>query len=347
VPSGACIGDESVKERSPDPSLPYEYCAITELMTSLQSAVQKTGAARYADMIDGLVLNAAQGARFPDGMAISYLTMDNRRSATAEQGHGRRQKYSPTHEDVAVCCNPSAVKLLPYYVNRMWMHTNVDSGGLAVLFYGPCSVTVQIDGVRVAIEQITDYPFSEQVVLRVMPEQDVAFPLRLRVPGWSQEMAVDAGDADVVRDGDYLVVNKVWRRGEEVTVNFSVDIRLEYAVNGEGFVTRGPLLYVLRIPEKQTPTKAYQLSGFHDYDCVPAETGPWERELHLQAVGKSAGFAVHHNLDADMEYPWESESTPTQLQGDLLDPSGAPVPVSLVPIGSTVLRQVTFPLWHS
>ena len=34
--------------------------------------------------------------------------------------HGRF-KLSPTHDDVACCCNPNATRLLPHYVSSMWM----------------------------------------------------------------------------------------------------------------------------------------------------------------------------------------------------------------------------------
>ena len=71
-------------------------------------------------MGEKLVLNAAQGARLPDGTCVTYFSRDNRYRATS-QGSGGRFKFSPTHEEIAVCCNPNASKLMPYYVDGMWM----------------------------------------------------------------------------------------------------------------------------------------------------------------------------------------------------------------------------------
>ena len=51
---------------------------------------------------------------------------------------------------------------------------------------------------------------------------------------------------------------------------------------------------------------------------------------------------LHREEDADVLHPWTE--SPIKLRGSLLDKSGAPVPVALVPVGCTVLRRVTFPV---
>ena len=136
VPSGALTGDESV-HGLPMPDMGYEYCTITELMFSLASALQKSGDSAHGDWIENLTFNAGQGARFADGTGICYLSAENRLEALASRPDSYtffhtagRFKYSPTHEDVAVCCNPNAVRLTPHYVSRMWMQLR-DRPGVA------------------------------------------------------------------------------------------------------------------------------------------------------------------------------------------------------------------------
>ena len=46
-----------------------------------------------------------------------------------------RYKYSPTHQDVAVCCVPNAGRIYPYYVKSMWLRTT--KGLQAALFALP------------------------------------------------------------------------------------------------------------------------------------------------------------------------------------------------------------------
>lgn len=128
LPSGALLGDEGI-HGLPAPETGYEYCTTTELLLSLSSQLQKFGEVTVADHIERLAFNAAQGARLPDGTGLAYLSQDTRLEARASRpdsyshlhATAGRFKYSCTHEDIACCCNPNAVRLLPHYISRMWM----------------------------------------------------------------------------------------------------------------------------------------------------------------------------------------------------------------------------------
>ncbi|MDX1416742.1 MAG: glycoside hydrolase family 127 protein, partial [Candidatus Promineifilaceae bacterium] len=183
VPSGALIGDESI-HGLPYPEMGYEYCTMFELMNSISNAAQKFGRVEYGDWIENITFNAAQGARFTDGKAICYLSAENRLRALDVmpdtysnhryqfdptlkeiwQGNphqdwqrGGRFKFSPTHEDVAVCCNPNAVRLMPHYTSKLWLRVN-DSSDLVAFMYGPSLLETVVNGVPVAIVQDTHYP---------------------------------------------------------------------------------------------------------------------------------------------------------------------------------------------
>ncbi|MEO1573846.1 MAG: beta-L-arabinofuranosidase domain-containing protein [Pseudomonadota bacterium] len=113
---GGPIGDEWITGRHAHHDTGYEYCSLQELLHSYAVLLQKTGEARWADRMEWLVYNAAQGARHPDGHSIAYCKTDN---STDVLGHADmdnpqneiRYKYSPAHQDVAVCCAPNAGRL--------------------------------------------------------------------------------------------------------------------------------------------------------------------------------------------------------------------------------------------
>jgi len=358
TPSGACIGDECIEGRKPDPNLPYEYCAMTELLISAQSALAKTGDSGFARMAENVALNAAQGARLPDGKAISYLTRDNRYRAT-HQGALGRFGYSPTHEQAAVCCNPNAGKLMPYYVSRMWMRQDEPEEGLVAVLYGPGSVTTRINGISVRIDEETHYPFSEEIRFTLHPEQEVAFPIIFRDPRWSRQTQTVAEGAAIQRDGDYCVVRKRWQAGDKVTLTFRAEIFPVRAINGETALRRGPLLYALPIPHERRTLRTYPVAGFADYDMLPIgddgaatsqpgndsamqEAPPqWRYRLPSAGEQEDFGFVFHRDPDADMLHPWDR--SPVRLDG-LLTRGADQVRASLVPIGCTVLRRVTFPV---
>jgi len=54
---------EEITQEDQRPDMPYEYCSTFYLIHSLIWAMQKTGEARYGDMLERSLFNAAQGAR--------------------------------------------------------------------------------------------------------------------------------------------------------------------------------------------------------------------------------------------------------------------------------------------
>ncbi|MFA6546127.1 MAG: beta-L-arabinofuranosidase domain-containing protein, partial [Limisphaerales bacterium] len=155
VPGGSCASDEGVMNHLPMPDQPYEYCTTTELSTSLESALQKTGRTKYADMIERAVFNAAQGARTPDGKCVAYLSSATLPEALEDHdipySGKKRHKLSPAHDVGGACCSANAVKIMPYYTSAMWMKS-VKDDGLAALLFGPSKVHTIVKGVPVTVD---------------------------------------------------------------------------------------------------------------------------------------------------------------------------------------------------
>jgi len=340
VPSGTCIGDENIEGRAPLPSLPYEYCGITELTISLQSALQKSGQAEWGDRIERIAFNAAQGARLPDGKAISYLTKDNRHSAAVSDGHQSKFQYSPTHETGALCCAGNAVRYMPHYLSGMWMRTEKGDQpeGLAALLYGPCRVKTKVQGVNVDIHTITNYPFDESLVFVIKAEEEVEYPLYFRIPKWSVKSEVIAEGVDITEMDGYIILNKRWKKKDQVQIDFKSEIAPYVAANGEITLNRGVLLYAWPIPEQRVITKRYGDLDFVDFDAI-SQAKLEEEKYSLDSSVTDFGFTYARTGSASIGW----EEPVCRLEGSLTTSSGDSLPVSLVPIGNTILRQVSFP----
>ncbi len=337
LPSGALLGDENV-HGLPSPDAAYEFCTTAELAASLASAVQKLGRADLGDWLEILVFNAAQGARLPDGSAIAYLSADTRLLATAGRrdshapaGPGGRFKYSPTHDDVACCCNPNAVRLLPQFVSRMWLR--LGSGeGFAAMAYGPCTLHATVAGTRVEILEETGYPFSDSVEFVLTPERPVEFTLLLRQPAWAGTMDVSVAGAEAVLLGGWWRIRKRWTPGERVSVRFSWQVRPETYANGESALLRGPLQYALPLEHRLLPTRDYPVPSLHDYDVLPRDIAQGYRIPVLDRAAPDLGLAFESRASGG-DLPWDAPAS-VLLQGD----------TALVPLGCTVLRRAAFPL---
>ncbi len=350
TPGGSCASDEGVMNHAPLPEQPYEYCTTTELATSLESALQKTGQVKYADMVERAVFNAAQGARTPDGKCIAYLSSATLPEALEEidipYAGAHRHKLSPAHDVGGACCSANAVKILPYYVCAMWMKSMKD-GGLAALLFGPSKVHADIQGVPVTIEEKTSYPFSDSITFQFTTGKSVKFPLTIRVPEWAGKATITAPGAEVTEGGGIRTVTKTWQTGDTVRVDFENPIRGENLVNGEMAISRGPLLFVRSWPSKmvQLDTQKFSVPGFFEYNVVPniayKTTG-----LFVDSSAKDFGFSLRRNPKGSEENPWAL--SPVELVGEMRTADRRDdyrQIATLVPMGATLLRFAGFKVW--
>ena len=345
-PSGSAVSQESISNLKPDPTLTeYEYCGTKEIQFTLESALQKTGVAALGDKIERLWFNAAQGSRLADGTAITYLTPENRLHCDGMAQDGvaleQRNKFSPTHADVAVCCNPNAAIVSSLYVRAMWMRQ--PGGGLAALLYGPCKVSTTAHNVPVHIEEKTNYPFENTVEIAIRPEQEIEFPILLRNPEWSNGTTVTCEGASIARDGDYWTVTRKWRVGDKLRINFVPTIQERPAVNGQIALQYGALLFAKPIEANKKVIRTYPVPGFEDAYFLPVASS--EEMLAFPASSRCRSFGFKPVALTENVNPLRPFDKPVLvLQGNMTrHTDGSEVAVTLVPLGNApVLRHLTF-----
>ncbi len=345
TPSGGPIGDEFIGERAATAdTIGYEYCSIQELFDSYTHLLQKAGEADWAERAEWLFLNAGQGARHPQASAIAYLKTDNSYSMLGPldpaappgpEGPQTRYKYSPVHQDVAVCCVPNAGRLTPYFVKAMWLRT---PDGLAAALYGPCEVSTHVHAVAVRVVEETAYPFDLTVTLLVETDQPVAFELSLRRPAWAGDVLCSMPDGTALEEAaGWLRLKRTWATGDKVQLEFRTAVAVRNWGAGECYVSHGPLVYARPLPASERVTREYAPGGFNDrLYALDGQTTP-RLDLALKA---EAGLRLEPGA-APAANPWLS---PPEISVELEDGGPeAPFPARLWPLGSTLLRQVTFP----
>jgi DUF1680 family protein len=343
TPSGGPIGDEFIGRRAADASeTGYEYCSIHELLDTYTQLLQKTGEMKWADHAEWLFFNAAQGARHPHQSAnvppicggIAYLKTDNSLSMTGplhpddpqdSENPQIRYKYSPAHQDVAVCCVPNAGRIAPYYVKAQWLRS---AGGLVAALYGASSLQTQVNGVSVNIIQETDYPFDTGLTFRVETAQPTEFRLSFRIPAWASGFSL-GGESFTVQD-NLIHLQKTWQTGDTVTLRFDAEVKIQ-PWRDENIVTYGPLLFCLPLEGEFSPGREYA-PGFRDSYYAPADLSALSLRLAPQT-----DFTLEKR-PFDPSRPFDS----LLLTGELLDPGKNPLPVHLIPLGASILRKVTF-----
>ena len=322
TPTGGPIGDEWIGGRKAGATnTGYEYCSIQELMDSYAGLLQKTGMSLFADKIETIFFNAAQGARNPDHSCIAYLKTDNSYQMTGTLNGGTngdmkqvRYKYSPAHQDAAVCCVPNAGRITPYYVQHMWMKQG-DSVLVATLL-GPSEVYTTMNGAAVKIKEQTGYPYDLSFNFTLSLTAARFFALKIRKPAWAKGIVINQ---PYTMEGDFMVIRKKFKKNETVHLEFKAAIADQQDLNGAHYFFYGPLAYAFPIQATSRIGKVYT-PLFKDYLYVPVER-------------KEYGYITNN----DDVY----KNGTILLKASKKDRNAAQT-ITLIPIGKTILRQAAF-----
>jgi hypothetical protein len=318
TPAGGAIGDEWINGRKADPTCTgYEYCGIFELLDAYSRVIEKTGDIHYTDQIENLLYNAAMGMRHPEKSAVTYLQTDN--SYEMKGGHGEDHswrnaksfKYSPAHQDVAVCCAPNAGRMIPYYIQYAWLK---DKEGLIASLLGSCDVNTKINNQPVSIKEITGYPDSNRFTFEVEVKKPLLFTLKIRKPDWNKGFTLNT---EYEEDGDFIIIRKKWSGKESIDLEFKAEIE-KHTFNDEVYFTYGRLVLALPVRHVEKPQRIYY-KQFQDFEYYPYKLIVY-KDANEMPVKEQDEF--HINLYNPVSQRMERQT--------------------LVPIGKTLLRQVTF-----
>ncbi len=354
--------DELLHGRGPTQGT--EFCAIVELLASLQTALVISGELWLADAMERIAYNALPAIWTADHRGHQYFQQANQIACT------RGPHHFWFHHDTDLlfgpfsgygCCAANGHLAWPQLTHHLWLAT--PSGGLAAMLFAPCEVTAVVgDGARVSIIEETDYPFADEVQLTIRAARPVAFPLALRLPGWAAACTVavngECRDCRVASaDGTLITEARTWRDGDRVVVKLPMPPRVS-SWHGSGVgVERGPLVYALRIEE--TWRRVGGSAAFAEYE-VRAAT-PWNYGLLLDPHAAERSVRVVRRPGATQ--PWAQDGAPVALTvpGKRLPDWSAenddcgPIPASgqcpdvpveiltLIPFGCARLRIAVFP----
>ena len=351
-PSRMLVADprywESVAGNYGSDSLPYEYCTITELVTSLASGFTKSVEATLGDDLESLLFNTAQAARFSDGKAVAYYSHDSQCELGYDKAHAGTFRYQYAARHKIGCCTINASRVLPTYIEHMWLKSE-DGRTLLAALHGASEVRTVLGGRSVAINASTDYPFGNRITYQVMPESAVAFTLLVRTPQWARHPRITAPGAELVSGTGTIGVTKVWQPGDTIVVEFDDPVRVQRFMNNQLFVAKGPLIYALGIEARRTATETFHGDAFANYNLEPVD--PSDRE-------KYAGYRLPPGIDLPDGPPWGKyvarrnipqpadfpyDSPPGAIEGAFVY-RGKLVRAQLLPMGSLLLRKVLFPI---
>ena len=372
-PDCAVNGTEPLTSRSSTEGT--ELCATAEHILSAQVALEALGDTQFADDLEMAAYNTLPATLGGDGRGLRYYCLLNQPACIDEElkfacnGRGMLSTVAGPYAGYG-CCRSNFHFAWPKVAESMWMKRE---GGLAAVVYGDCTVKTPLATVR----ETGGYPFSDGVRLEIVETAGGEWPLFVRIPGWCKAASVKVNgrartpDAPQ-RSGTFVRLTREWKKGDVVELSFPSKPVVSHWENDSLAVTRGPLLYALKIDAKETrrtaadwPILKRDASGVvRDVELgmpmrLMEPTTPWNYALVADAVGKPSFTCVGEGMDRRLAVKAVRTSSGgwglmrRDAPGRAVDPPRSPVPavevndkaetIELVPIALTQLRITFFP----
>lgn len=214
----------------PNAGAASENCAQVTWLQLCSELLQLTGNARYADTLELIVYNHLLASQKTSGDLLCYFTP--------------LQGKKPFDKGCNCCTSsgPRGIALVTTFAYT------ADDKGITVNFYDESTFEASPSGVKTRLVQQTKYPLDGSVQLLVQPQKPATFELRLRMPGWCRNCRLKVNDVRQVVSavpGTYQRINREWRAGDKVTIEFDMPARLvrgDHTNEGLVAVQRGPLV---------------------------------------------------------------------------------------------------------
>lgn len=192
------------------------------------------------------------------------------------------------------CCPTNLARLIPQVSGLMYAH---DKEALYVNLYAGNSTTISLPQGNVALRQSTNYPFDEDILISVDPEEEQQFTLKLRIPSWAREqfvpgklynyqntseqqwrVEVNGEEVDLPLDKGFASIKRTWQAGDKVNLHLPMPVRFTTAIDsveankGRVAITRGPLVYCAEGADNSQPVQQYFLEEIPENSLVALET---------------------------------------------------------------------------
>lgn len=213
-----------------------------------------SGDVKYMNVLEQTLYNSVLSGVSMDGLKYFYTNplAHNHDFPYHMRWEGGRIPYIK----LSNCCPPNVVRTIAEVGNYMY---NVSGDAVYFNMYGGNDLKTQLkDGSKLALSQVSNYPWDGQTVITVTeaPKRELSF--MLRIPGWCTQASL-AVNGKVIQEGiagnQYLPVKRQWKKGDIITLKLNMEPSLIVAnplveaARNQVAVQRGPIVYCLESPD--------------------------------------------------------------------------------------------------
>lgn len=208
----------------------------------------------YNGLISGLSLDGTHFF-YPNALESDGVYQSNRGSCT-------RQGWFDCS-----CCPTNIIRFIPSIPGLIFSKSDEE---IFVNLYASSEADIDLKGQKVKLSQSTNYPWEGRVEIKVEPEEDSEFTIKLRVPGWSRNevlpgdlytyadsqnqpasLTINGEPIDTEPIDGYFKLKRQWKNNDVIEIDFPMEVRLVRANEkveedkGKLSLEYGPLVYAV------------------------------------------------------------------------------------------------------
>jgi DUF1680 family protein len=213
-----------------------ETCVTTTWIQLNLQLLRLTGDAKFANELEKTLYNHLPAAQNPRGDDWCYFT--------PLEGH-------KPYDAGITCCHSSGPRGMALAPLEAYLKAKGKIDGADALLVGTfetSSVTLELGGQEVKVEQKNKFPFEGGSELRVQPDQPARFAMLIRVAPWSKPMTLSVNGQSVsyaVLMGWAVIPARLWLSGDRVDIAYTLGPRMvegEHGNKGLAALEWGPFV---------------------------------------------------------------------------------------------------------
>ncbi len=246
----------------PNMSAYCETCASIGLVYWNYRMFLLTGDSKYYDILERTLYNGLLSGVSLSGDHFFYPNVLESRGQ-----HERSPWFG------CACCPSNICRFMPSIPGYVYAR---DSSNIYVNLFVQNDAEIEINGNKVQLTQVTNYPWDGNIVITVNPAKPAGFGLALRIPGWAKGEAVPGNlyhflpdenrpytilvnghAAKYMLQNGYAIIQNNWKAGDRVDLSLPMPVRkiaanpLVIADRNRVSLQRGPLVYCIEWPDNK------------------------------------------------------------------------------------------------
>lgn len=314
LPMGVFSADEDLHGNMPTQGT--ELCAVVESMYSLEEIIAVTGDMHYMDALERIAFNALPTQTTDDYNAKQYFQMANQVEIARgvfdfSLPFGREMNNVLGMRSGYTCCLANMHQGWTKYAQHLWYKTQ--DNGIASLVYGPNRLTTTAgkNNAEVSINEVTDYPFSDEIGFDISTKKPAEFEWKLRIPSWCAEGIVTLNGKELQRakGGQFVIIGRTWKDKDKLTLKLPMPVSTSNWGRNSRAIERGPLVYALKLGERWE--KGNDKAEGDYFSVYPTEN--WNYGLPAQNIADPVKNLKVTVKPLNGKFTWNEQHAPIEI----------------------------------